>query len=110
LVQGVNGNFYGTTYSGGSSNTGTVFEITPGGKLTTLYSFCSQSGCTDGAYPQAALVLGSDGNFYGTPPVRGTKLPAMARSLRSARRVNWSRCTVSMTPTAKTRNRRWCRA
>jgi len=74
LVEGVNGNFYGTTYAGGGTNTGTVFEITPAGKLTTLYSFCSQSGCTDGAYPQAALVLGSDGNFYGTTAGAGDEV------------------------------------
>jgi uncharacterized repeat protein (TIGR03803 family) len=52
LVQGLNGNFYGTTYQGGANNYGTVFQITPADKLTTLYSFCSQAGCTDGATPQ----------------------------------------------------------
>ena len=62
LVQGSDGNFYGTTYSGGTGGVGTVFKITSGGSLTTLYSF---SG-SDGAYPQAGLVQGSDGNFYGT--------------------------------------------
>ena len=38
-MQGSDGNFYGTTYYGGANNVGTVFEITPGGTLTTLYSF-----------------------------------------------------------------------
>jgi uncharacterized repeat protein (TIGR03803 family) len=68
LVQGTDGNFYGTTYGGGASNYGTVFKITPGGKLTTLYSFCARGGasCTDGIEAQGGLVLGSDGNFYGT--------------------------------------------
>src|SRR5208283_5109939 len=66
LVQGTDGNFYGTTFNGGGNGVGTVFTITPGGTLTTLYSFCSQSGCTDGANPYAALVQGTDGNFYGT--------------------------------------------
>jgi uncharacterized repeat protein (TIGR03803 family) len=68
LVQGTNGNFYGTTFFGGVNCTtcGTVFEITPAGKLTTLYSFCSQTNCTDGYQPQAGLVLANDGNFYGT--------------------------------------------
>jgi len=49
---------YGTTNHGGAINSsyGTVFKITPGGALTTLYSFCSQSGCTDGADPGAGLV------------------------------------------------------
>ena len=45
---------------------GTVFKITPGGVLTTLYSFCAVSGCTDGIAPWGTLVLGNDGNFYGT--------------------------------------------
>jgi uncharacterized repeat protein (TIGR03803 family) len=64
LVQGSDGNFYGTTYGGGTHNTGTVFRISPSGSETTLYSFGSYLG--DGANPQAGLVQGSDGNFYGT--------------------------------------------
>jgi uncharacterized repeat protein (TIGR03803 family) len=66
LVQATNGNFYGTTAGGGANNDGTIFEITPAGKLTTLYSFCSQSGCIDGEYPQSGLVQATNGNFYGT--------------------------------------------
>ncbi len=50
----------------GANGVGTVFKITPSGTLTTLYSFCPQSGCTDGAEPNAALVQATDGNFYGT--------------------------------------------
>lgn len=61
-----NGNFYGTTRIGGPSNNGTVFEITPSGALTTVYGFCSQGGCPDGQVPRGGLILGSDGNFYGT--------------------------------------------
>jgi uncharacterized repeat protein (TIGR03803 family) len=66
LVQATDGNLYGTTYDGGAYNNGTVFEISPSGTLTTLYSFCSQSGCTDGRYPYAALIGATDGNLYGT--------------------------------------------
>jgi uncharacterized repeat protein (TIGR03803 family) len=66
LVQGSNGKFYGTTVSGGAYVRGTIFEITPRGKLTTLYSFCSQPGCADGANVYAGLVQGSSGKFYGT--------------------------------------------
>jgi uncharacterized repeat protein (TIGR03803 family) len=66
LVQAANGDFYGTTVSGGTFNEGTVFRITPSGTLTTLYSFCSQPGCTDGYFPYAGLVQASNGNFYGT--------------------------------------------
>ena len=64
LVQ-AGGNFYGTTEAGGANGAGTVFEVTPAGQLTTLYSFCSQPGCTDGGYPYAGLVQ-AGGNFYGT--------------------------------------------
>jgi uncharacterized repeat protein (TIGR03803 family) len=66
LVQGTDGNFYGTTYNGGSYGDGTVFKITAAGKLTTLYSFCPGEICTDGMHPNAGLVQASNGNFYGT--------------------------------------------
>jgi uncharacterized repeat protein (TIGR03803 family) len=66
LIQAANGDLYGTTLGGGANGDGTVFSITTSGTLTTLYSFCSQSGCTDGAAPEAALVQAPDGNFYGT--------------------------------------------
>ena len=69
LVQGVDGNFYGTTREGGTSGTGTVFRISPNGTLTNLYSF---SGGNDGAFPYAGLVQGSDGYFYGSTPFGGT--------------------------------------
>src|SRR5271166_4710994 len=62
LVQGVDGNLYGTTSGGGANKNGTVFKITPGGTLTTLYSF---TGATDGSAP-GALVQATGGNFYGT--------------------------------------------
>jgi uncharacterized repeat protein (TIGR03803 family) len=66
LIQASNGNFYGTTQAGGTNGDGTVFQITPAGKLTTLYSFCSKSECTDGANPSAGLIQATDGNLYGT--------------------------------------------
>jgi len=72
VVQGSDGNFYGTTYLGGANGRGTVFKISPTGELTTLYSFCSQSSCADGTQPAAPLVQGSDGNFYGTTYFGGT--------------------------------------
>src|SRR5258707_9353580 len=62
MVQATDGNFYGTTQLGGANNYGTIFKITPGGKLTTLHSFDS----TDGSDPVAPLVQASDGNLYGT--------------------------------------------
>jgi len=71
LVRGTDGNYYGTTLDGGAGcqyqiGCGTVFKITPAGSPTTLYSFCSQPNCPDGFWPEAGLVLASDGNFYGT--------------------------------------------
>jgi uncharacterized repeat protein (TIGR03803 family) len=72
LVQATNGDFYGTTAFGGATNNlGTVFEITSGGKLTTLYSFCAQTPCTDGYNPVAGLIQATDGNLYGTVPSGG---------------------------------------
>ena len=72
LLQGSDGNFYGTTYEGGANNDGTIFKLAPSGTLTTLYNFCSQHNCADGEYPYAGLVQGSDGNFYGTTSGGGT--------------------------------------
>ena len=62
LVQGSDGNFYGTTYMGGVGGKGTVFRITPDGLLTTLVSFDG----TNGLYPLAGLIVGANGNLYGT--------------------------------------------
>ena len=84
LVQGTDGNFYGTTSGGGAYGIptctsgiglvgcGTIFKMTPGGMLSTLYSFCAQTNCPDGADPIAELVQGADGNFYGTTAAAGT--------------------------------------
>ena len=68
LLQGTDGNFYGTTIGGGAyctqnSGCGTVFKITPSGMLTTLHSF---DDTDDGKAPFAGLVHATDGNFYGT--------------------------------------------
>ncbi|HEY6619635.1 MAG TPA: choice-of-anchor tandem repeat GloVer-containing protein [Steroidobacteraceae bacterium] len=69
LIQGTDGNFYGTTYFGGANGFGTVFKVTPGGTETVLYSF---AGGNDGEHPYADVIQGSDGNFYGTTYQGGT--------------------------------------
>jgi uncharacterized repeat protein (TIGR03803 family) len=63
LVQGTDGNFYGTTYGGGANNYGGVFQVTPGGTLTGLHPFAIGAG---GNTPLNAMIQGGDGNFYGT--------------------------------------------
>jgi uncharacterized repeat protein (TIGR03803 family) len=74
LVQASNGNFYGATAVGGANSEGTIFKITPSGTLTTLYSFCAQPNCMDGATPYAGLIQAIDGNFYGTTQQGGATL------------------------------------
>ncbi|MDR3405984.1 MAG: VPAMP-CTERM sorting domain-containing protein [Chthoniobacter sp.] len=67
LVQGTDGNFYGTTSTSGFPNSsGTVFQMTPQGAITTLHSFPDASIPHDAIAPAGPLVLGNDGNFYGT--------------------------------------------
>ena len=77
MVQATDGNFYGTTYAGGTSaqcdyGCGSIFKITASGTLTTLYSFCSRSGCSDGQLPGAGLLLAPNNLFYGTTIEGGT--------------------------------------
>lgn len=66
VVEGIDGNLYGTNREGGPTGAGSVFTVSPLGVTTTLYSFCSQPNCTDGEVPDTGLVQASDGNFYGT--------------------------------------------
>src|ERR1700693_3058422 len=72
LVQGADGNLYGTTLGGGAYSSGAVFKMTPQGEVTILYSFCAQANCADGALPYGGPVLGSDGNLYGTTSQGGS--------------------------------------
>jgi uncharacterized repeat protein (TIGR03803 family) len=62
LIQGSNGDFYGTTEQGGTANEGTIFQLTAAGKETVLYSFPNQ---TDGAYPTLPLTQGPNGVLFG---------------------------------------------
>ncbi len=69
LVQDSAGNFYGTDAGDGSTTFGSVFQVTPAGVFTTLHTF---SGGADGGSPDAALLVGSDGSFYGTTATGGS--------------------------------------
>ncbi len=74
LIQASDGAFYGTTFAGGPAHTGTVFKMSASGAVTTLHKFSVLDNSlhnTDGASPYAALVQGSDGNFYGTTSAGG---------------------------------------
>jgi uncharacterized repeat protein (TIGR03803 family) len=67
LVQGNDGNFYGVTAGCGATNKGIIFKISPSGTTFSIqHNFCSIAYCTDGYFPYAGLILGTDGNFYGT--------------------------------------------
>jgi len=67
LLQGADGNFYGTTTEGGANSDGTIFKLTPGGALTVLHSF----GGADGSIPEAPLVQSADGSLWGTTNAGG---------------------------------------
>jgi uncharacterized repeat protein (TIGR03803 family) len=72
LLEGPDGLLYGTTQGGGATgNGGTIFRMTRSGELTTLYSFCAQTNCTDGDNPRGVPVWGTDGNIYGTTEFGG---------------------------------------
>lgn len=64
LLQDSQDNLYGTTTNG--DGYGTVFRLAPDGTETVLHSFCQQTGCSDGACPQAPVIADSAGNLYGT--------------------------------------------
>jgi uncharacterized repeat protein (TIGR03803 family) len=75
LIQGSDGNFYGTTLFGGVYAAGTAFKVTPAGVETVLHSFnggyYGDPGSADGYHPGAGLIEGSDGNLYGTTSFGG---------------------------------------
>ena len=86
LVQGSDGNFYGTTVNGGAYGLGTIFSYSPSsGSVTNLHSF---SGIGEGANPQGELLLGPGvGNFYGTTLYGGTGNNGTIFNLRNTNTV-----------------------
>jgi len=99
LVQGSDGNFYGTTYQGGAFNEGAVFKITPAGVLTLLHSFDFVSPTFDAQLPIAGLTLGTDGNFYGVGAYGGTQNGGAIFEITPAgtEKVLYSFCSVACT-------------
>ena len=76
LLLATDGNFYGTTRFGGiggGTGSGTIFQLSPAGKFTTLYDFCSQTFCLDGNDPFATLMQATNGTLYGTTSQGGTQ-------------------------------------
>ena len=76
LIRGPKGDLYGTTSAGGGTGCdyagcGVAFKLDPTGKEIVLYTFCSQPGCTDGAFPEAGLIRDAKGNLYGTTNAGG---------------------------------------
>jgi uncharacterized repeat protein (TIGR03803 family) len=76
LIQGRDGNFYGTSTFGGKFSFsdvefGTVFKMTPAGEASLLHTFYQSQQLLDGTLPYAGLVQGTDGNFYGTTDGQG---------------------------------------
>ncbi len=76
LVLGPDGTLYGTTISGGTADAGVAFKITSPASASPQYSivhnFSDGSVSSDGAEPETGLILGSDGNFYGTTTFSGS--------------------------------------
>ena len=86
------GNLYGTTYSGGVYNYGSVFELSPHGgggwTETVLHSFDFQS--RDGINPEAGLILDASGNLYGTTSYWGSSSYGTAFELSPNGRGGWT--------------------
>jgi hypothetical protein len=69
LVRDPSGVLFGTTLMGGGANEGVAFALVPNGSswiYQVIYSFCSQTRCTDGASPKTGLIEDVHGNLYGT--------------------------------------------
>jgi uncharacterized repeat protein (TIGR03803 family) len=84
LISDNTGALYGTTNGGGFYNSGAVFKLTPpstaGGAWTesVLYSFCSQTNCSDGDAPFAGLISDASGALYGTTTFGGSPVAPFA--------------------------------
>jgi uncharacterized repeat protein (TIGR03803 family) len=82
LIQASDGNFYGTTDSGGAYGSGTIFKMTPKGSVTILYSFGAIA--LDGSAPDGGLIQGTDGNLYGVTTLGGAGKVGTAYKITTA--------------------------
>ena len=93
-ILGSDGNLYGVT-SGGSWNSGTIYKLTLGGKLTTLHMFhCFGSSCPEGGDPMG-IIQASDGNFYGTTQGGGTGGMIFRISATGAFKLLYTFCSLT---------------
>lgn len=88
LVRNSSGNFYGTTYQGGSCGAGTVFEVSSAGEETVLHNFCLGG---DGGYPFGGVILDSSGNIYGTTEGGGSTDCGTVFELKHESNGEWSK-------------------
>ena len=79
VIQGADGNFYGTTDEGGTYGEGVVYRLTPQGAITVLHNFPDPNYPNDGWWPSAGLVQATDGNFYGVTEAGGTSCGVIFR-------------------------------
>jgi uncharacterized repeat protein (TIGR03803 family) len=80
LVEGPDGYLYGVTTNGGSVGYGVVYKISKDGQqFQKLYDFCGAQGCSDGGNPVGSLVVGGDGNLYGTTTAGGSFGPCSGK-------------------------------
>lgn len=101
LVQGSDGNFYGSTSVAANSYGGyggTIFSMTPKGKMKVLYTFCSLANCEDGDFSFYPPVLGNDGNLYGVTYTGGTQGGGVLWSLNPSSGTYQVLFNFSMTP------------
>jgi len=115
LVQGSDGDFYGMTDGGGTSNLGTVFKTTPAGVFTTLLDFTGISGANPGSQPNGNLVQGSDGDLlrHGLPVAARATLGTvfkMTSGRERARRWRASQAPPEPMPAVVSPSAAWCRA
>jgi uncharacterized repeat protein (TIGR03803 family) len=81
------GNFYGTTFYGGSAGDGTIFQMTSAGQVTILHSFGDGSVAKDGVNPNRNLIMDAVGNFYGVTNSGGSGGKGTVFSMTPSRAV-----------------------